>query len=131
MTENFAVEVEQRHAHIARRAEGSNVRIIAVNIEQIVRNMDQAAAVDHSFARRSVHHHLPAVDPLITHPEGKRLEAARLREIFRYPSAAGIQRGSKIFYQGFVKLFAGLGGGAFENRPKGRIDINILQGSDR
>src|SRR5882757_4315528 len=128
MTEDGAIEIEQRHAHIARRAHGLNVGIVAVDLDQIVGNMNQAALVDHSLAGSSVHHHLPTFEPLFTHPEGQRLQPARLGKVFRDPGAVGIERRRELFYQSLEKLLAGLCSGALQDSSERSVDINILKG---
>jgi hypothetical protein len=40
MPENFAVEIEQRHTHIARRAQRPDIGIVAIDVEQIIGNMN-------------------------------------------------------------------------------------------
>jgi hypothetical protein len=89
--------------------------------------MNQAALVDDSLAGRAIHHHLPTVQPLITHPESHRSEPPRLREVFGHPRAVRIQGRGETFYQGFEKPLSGFGSGALQYGPQGDVNIEIFK----
>src|SRR5262249_49347727 len=59
----LAVEIDQRHAHIAYRADGLNIRIVGEQSQKIIGKMDQATLIDYFGARGTVDVHLPSVDP--------------------------------------------------------------------
>jgi hypothetical protein len=127
MPENFAIEVEQRHAHVARRPYRPDIGIVAVDVEQIIGNMNQTALIDNPLAGSPVHNHFPTVEPLLTHPERQSFEPPRFRKIFGDPRAVRIQRRREVFHQGLEKPFAGLRRRALENRSQGNVDIDIFQ----
>ena len=112
MAEDRAVEIEQRHAHITRRTHRPYIRVVAIDIEEIVRDVDQATVIDHALARRAVNNHFPPVEPTVPEPKRQSPQSPRFWKVFRYPGAMSTERLGEIFHQRAKKLSAGFGRGS-------------------
>jgi hypothetical protein len=115
MAEHAAVEVHQRHAHVADRSCAPELRVMRIQIEDPIRVVHEPAVIHHHLTRRAVDGRFPALDPLSPEPECQRPEAAPLGVELGHPGPTGSQRAGQVLHQGAEEALADLAGGALQD----------------
>ena len=107
VAEEGAVDVEQRHPHIAHRVETGKIGVGRKKLDDLVREVGQTLFLDYRLARCARDVVLVVFDVLAVDPERQRTQPPVLGIDLGDPGAGGVESPAEIFDQGPEELDPG------------------------
>jgi hypothetical protein len=128
VAEDAAVDAEERDAQIAHGPCLVSRLVVRIELEHVVGNVHQPAALDDLRARRAVDRVLEVLDPLAAEPERERPQPARLRQVLGDPGAVRAEHAREALDQGPEESVTRVGGGTLDDRAQRGALVDALEG---